>query len=90
MAEITPGKPDDWEDTSEGYVHSEFDRHTGTIGIYQGNDDQWYWRLTALNGEVVAQGEGYTRKGDAVRGWSAVRRAAQAPKLDTHAGGDDR
>ena len=28
---------------------------------------QWYWRIRAKNGEIIAQGEGYQRKRDAVK-----------------------
>ncbi len=27
-------------------------------------NDQWYWRLKALNGEIIASGEGYNKKED--------------------------
>ena len=27
--------------------------------------NQWYWRLRAANGEIIAQGEGYNNKSDA-------------------------
>jgi uncharacterized protein YegP (UPF0339 family) len=36
--------------------------------VYEDHDGQWRWRLKARNGEVVAQGESYTRREDAVRG----------------------
>lgn len=29
---------------------------------------EWYWRLRSINGEIVAQSEGYTDRGDAERG----------------------
>jgi uncharacterized protein YegP (UPF0339 family) len=35
------------------------------LEIFQGEDEQWYWRGQAENGEVVAMSEGYTRKDDA-------------------------
>ena len=40
------------------------------------SDHQWYWRLIAGNGEIVAQSEGYTRSEDAERGVQDARRAA--------------
>jgi uncharacterized protein YegP (UPF0339 family) len=46
----------------------------GTI-IKGDHPQQWYWRLRAANGEVVAHGEGYTSKKDVKRGVRAVVRA---------------
>jgi hypothetical protein len=37
--------------------------------------DDWRWRVRARNGEIVASGEGYTRKEDAVRGFKAAAMA---------------
>lgn len=36
--------------------------------IYQRLDGDWAWRLVAGNSEIVAGGEGYTRRADALRG----------------------
>lgn len=30
--------------------------------IFKGKNGQFYWRLVASNGKIVAQSEGYTRK----------------------------
>lgn len=30
--------------------------------VYQGEDGEWRWRQRAGNGEIVAQGEGYTSR----------------------------
>ena len=35
----------------------------------------WRWRVRADNGEIVASGEGYTRREDAERGYRAARDA---------------
>jgi uncharacterized protein YegP (UPF0339 family) len=36
--------------------------------VHRGSDRQWYWRLTADNGEVIADsGEGYRRKSYAIK-----------------------
>lgn len=43
--------------------------------VFEGSDGQWYWRLVAGNGQVIAAGEAYTRKRDALRAIRAVRRA---------------
>ena len=32
--------------------------------IYRTADGVWYWRIRAANNEVIAQGEGYERRGD--------------------------
>jgi uncharacterized protein YegP (UPF0339 family) len=42
------------------------------LTVYQGDDGQWYWRATANNNEIVAQGEGFTRKDDAERAAESV------------------
>jgi uncharacterized protein YegP (UPF0339 family) len=42
---------------------------TGFLGVCKGFE--WRWRLKAKNGEIVASGEAYKRKYDAIR---AVRR----------------
>lgn len=33
--------------------------------LFQGKDDQFFFRIVAPNGEVIAQSEGYSRKSDA-------------------------
>lgn len=43
---------------------------------HQGNDGQWYWRLRAANGRIVASGEGFTSRWHAERGIRAHHRAA--------------
>jgi hypothetical protein len=35
--------------------------------VYLDTSGKWRWRLIGANGEIVAQGEGYTRKADAYR-----------------------
>jgi uncharacterized protein YegP (UPF0339 family) len=35
--------------------------------------DGWRWHLKAANGEIVAQGEAYTRRRDCVRAIRAVK-----------------
>lgn len=36
------------------------------IQVFQNDDEQWYFRLVADNGETVAQSEGYLDKQDAL------------------------
>lgn len=38
---------------------------TDQAQLYRGTDGLWYWRIKAGNGEIIAQGEGYERIGDA-------------------------
>lgn len=51
--------------------------------VFQGAEDldgtvpEWYWRLKAVNGEIVAQSEGYPSKEHAERGAEACQRVAQ-------------
>ena len=44
--------------------------------VWRGADAQWYWHLRAPNAQVVAQGEGYKRKGGALGGVAAHKRSA--------------
>lgn len=36
--------------------------------VYQDKAGEWRWRVVAGNGEIVAEGESYTRLDDAARG----------------------
>lgn len=43
-------------------------RRRATIQIYRGRNRQWFWRLRAANGKIIADGaEGYARTGNALR-----------------------
>lgn len=42
---------------------------------------QWFWRLKATNGEIIASHEGYTRKEDCLEAVERVRRAAVFAKV---------
>ena len=49
--------------------------------VYQSRDG-WRWRLLAGNGRIIATGEAHTRRRDAERATSTVRRAiAAGPRL---------
>jgi uncharacterized protein YegP (UPF0339 family) len=38
------------------------------VSVFMGADGEWYWRLRARNGRIVAVGgEGYTRRNDCLR-----------------------
>jgi len=51
----------------------------GQYEIFKGNDKQWYWRLIAKNGEIVAQSEAYKRKDSVVK---AIRRMPELAATD--------
>lgn len=43
-------------------------KHTHTITFYRDAIGEWRWRAEAINGRIVAEsGEGYKRRGNAVR-----------------------
>ena len=55
--------------------------------VYRADDGQWHWRLQDANGRIVAVGEGYTRRRDAVRGLKNARDAfAQAGEQEPEQG----
>jgi uncharacterized protein YegP (UPF0339 family) len=37
------------------------------LKVFQGEDGEWHWHRQAANGEIVASGEGHSRRADAVR-----------------------
>ena len=39
----------------------------------------WYWHLKAANHEIVAQGEGYRNKADALSAFTLVKGSYNAP-----------
>lgn len=54
------------------------------IEIYQDQAGEWRFRVKGKNGEIVAQGEGYTTKHDAMRGYETLVRIVTDP--DTRIG----
>ena len=44
--------------------------------IFKGKNDQFYWRLKARNGEVIAVSEGYTTKAKAIQGIQSLQENA--------------
>lgn len=54
-------------------------RTTSYAEIYHAKDG-WRWRLKSRNHRVIAVGEGYTRKADAVRG---AKRADPGAEIKT-------
>ena len=52
--------------------------------VFQGRDEQWYFRLRAANGEIICGGEGYSSKQMCLKGIEAVKNVAKdAPIEDT-------
>jgi uncharacterized protein YegP (UPF0339 family) len=45
--------------------------------VFEGQDEQHYFRVKSANGEIVSTSEGYTRAHDAERGYGALLRAVQ-------------
>lgn len=51
--------------------------------LFRGTNGNYYFRLKAVNGEKIAQSEGYTTKQGALNGIAAVRQCAPlAPTVD--------
>lgn len=49
---------------------------------YKDAAGDWRWRLKAANGEIVASGEGYSRKQGVLAGIKAHRRAAKTDRVE--------
>ena len=46
-------------------------------------NNEWYWRLRASNGQIVAVGgEGYKNKADCLRGIELVKGSGDAPVVE--------
>lgn len=50
--------------------------------IFLGENGEFYWRLKARNGEVIAISEGYTTKENAINGIRSVKANADSPIND--------
>jgi uncharacterized protein YegP (UPF0339 family) len=55
---------------------------TGVFQVYRDTAGQYRWRLRAANGEIVAQGEGYTSRAGAHAGVEAVKRLAPGARTE--------
>ncbi|MCL2315546.1 MAG: DUF1508 domain-containing protein [Actinomycetia bacterium] len=53
----------------------------GTFEVYQDKAGKFRFRLKAGNGQVVAVGEDYESKSNAIKGCEAVQRAAEDAKV---------
>jgi uncharacterized protein YegP (UPF0339 family) len=48
--------------------------------VFKGQDDQFYFRLKAANGEIVCASQGYTTKQSCINGIEVIKSvAAQSP-----------
>lgn len=56
--------------------------------VFQRRDGEWSWRLKAANGEVVATGEGYRDRSDALRGFHDMAAAVTAADVVVVPDGD--
>lgn len=45
------------------------------VEVFEGKDNQWYYRVKANNGEVLASSEGYSVQASAYKGAEALQRA---------------
>lgn len=50
--------------------------------IFKGRDGQYYFRLRAANGEIIASSEGYATKQSAEKGIDAIRQVASDAPIE--------
>jgi uncharacterized protein YegP (UPF0339 family) len=50
---------------------------------------QWYWRLRAANGEIIAQGEGYNKPRDCYQAIELIQHGAADAPIKTEMGRHD-
>lgn len=50
--------------------------------IYKDSQGEFRWRLRAANGEVIANGEGYTSKAGCLNGIESVRENAPIAEIE--------
>lgn len=50
--------------------------------IFKAKNRQYYFRLKAKNGKIIAQSEGYMTKASALKGIAALQNCAAAEVLD--------
>lgn len=41
----------------------------GKVEVFEASNGEWHWHVKDANNEIVAHGEGYSRKGDAIEGF---------------------
>jgi len=47
------------------------------IVVFEGGLDEWFFRVVAKNGKIVAQSEGYTTKRNALKGIKAMQKCCK-------------
>lgn len=47
---------------------------------WKAQNHNWYWHLKAANGEIIAQGEGYTSKAGVLHAIALVKSSYNAPE----------
>jgi len=55
---------------------------SGVVKFFKGKDGQMYFHVRALNGNVLASSEGYTRRAFAERGVLALKKALVSPRVE--------
>lgn len=50
--------------------------------VFKGKDDQYYFHLKALNGEIICSGEGYTTKQNCLKGIHAIKEIALDAEIE--------
>jgi len=50
--------------------------------VFKGEDDQFYFRLKAANGEIICASQGYTSKQSCLNGIEAVKTAASSATIE--------
>lgn len=49
--------------------------------LFKGRGKKWFFRLKATNGKIIAQSEGYNKRGSALNGIQSVRKNAAKAEL---------
>lgn len=63
----------------------DLDSHSPRFEFWLAAPKDWRWHLKAGNGEIIAQGEGYTSKSGVQRGIETMRTAAVIASVDERA-----
>lgn len=50
--------------------------------VFKGEDEQYYFRLKAANGEIICQSQGYTTKQSCIGGIEAIKTVASHSPIE--------
>lgn len=50
--------------------------------VFRGEDDQFYFRLKAANGEIICASQGYTTKQSCINGIEAIKSVAAGAPIE--------